>query len=151
MNSTISRFRQEDTESAAKVLLQFTQCQTLADRLTSFLASESHFFLVASMDDLWVGFAYAYELLRPDGDSMLFLYSIDVDPEHRRCGVATDMLAYLRQVAAQRRLKKLFVIVDRSNAAAMSFYRATGGIVEGGGSECFVYYPSCDTTNRALP
>jgi len=77
------------------------------------------------------GFAYAYELQRLDGNSMLFLYSIDVAPEYRRRGIATALLLHLRQAAGQGRMKKLFAIADRSNEAAVAFYRATGGIVEG--------------------
>jgi aminoglycoside 3-N-acetyltransferase I len=139
MNLIISRFRQEDSALAAKVMFAFTQNHAALDRLASFLAADSNFFLVATMGEHLVGFAYAYELARPDGDAMLFLYSIDVLPEHRRQGVATALLSYLRQVAAQRRLKKLFVIADRSNVAAVAFYQATGGIVEDGDSLCFVY------------
>ena len=146
----ISRLRSEDTESAAKILWQFTQRQTPADCLKAFLASDSHFFLAASIADAWVGFAYAYELPRPDDRSMLFLYSIDVASEYRRHGVGTALLSYLRRIAGQHGKKKLFAIADRSNDAAVSFYRATGGIVEGGDSLCIVY-PFHDPANVAQP
>lgn len=136
----ISRLRSEDAESAAKVLLQFTQRQAPTDCLQTFLTSDSHFFLAALIADACVGFAYAYELARPDGRSMLFLYSIDVASEYRRHGVASALLSYLCRIAGQRRAKELFAIADRSNDAAVSFYRATGGIVEGGDSLCFVYH-----------
>ena len=148
VNIVISRFRSEDAVAAAKLLLQFTGCPPRLDPLTAFLAADSHYFLVASMADEWVGFAYAYELSRPDGSSMLFLYSIDVHPDYRRRGIATGLLSYLRHVADQHRMKELFVIADRSNDAAASFYGATGGVVEGGDSLCFVY-PSRDAPNLA--
>lgn len=92
MNLVISRFRSEEVESAAKVLLRFAQRQPTVDQLRKFLASDTHFFLAASIDGAWVGFAYAYELPRPDGTSMLFLYSIEVATEYRRRGVATGRL-----------------------------------------------------------
>ena len=69
---------------------------------------------------------------------MLFLYSIEVAAEYRRQGVATALLAYLRRVADERRMKELFVIANRSNDAAVAFYKATGGVVEGE-DLCFVY------------
>ena len=148
MNIVISRFRSEDAGAAATVLLQFTGRPALLDRLTTFLAADSHYFLAASIADEWVGFAYAYELSRPDDTSMLFLYSIDVHSDYRRRGVATALLSYLRRVADQHRMKELFVIADRSNDAAVSFYGATGGVVEGGDSLCFVY-PSHDAPHVA--
>jgi aminoglycoside 3-N-acetyltransferase I len=148
VNIDISRFRSKDADAAATVLLQFTGRPPLLDRLPTFLAADSHYFLAASIANEWVGFAYAYELPRPDGTSMLFLYSMDVHPKYRRRGVATALLSYLRRVADQHRMKELFVIADRSDNAAVSFYGATGGIVEGGDSLCFVY-PSHDATNVA--
>jgi aminoglycoside 3-N-acetyltransferase I len=148
VNITISRFRSEDAGAAATVLLQFTGRPALLDRLTTFLAADSHYFLAASMADEWVGFAYAYELSRPDGASMLFLYSIDVHSDYRRRGVATALLSYLRRVADEHRMKELFVIANRSNDGAVSFYGATGGIVEGEDSLCFVY-PSHDAPKVA--
>lgn len=89
MNPVITRFRSEDVKSAGKVLLRFSERQPSVDQLRKFLDSDAHFFLAASIDGTWVGFAYAYELPRPDGSSMLFLYSIEVTSEYRRRGVAT--------------------------------------------------------------
>lgn len=139
MSPVITRFRSENIESARKVLLRFAERQPTADQLRKFLASELHFFLAASIDGAWVGFAYAYELPRPDGSSMLFLYSIDVASEYRRQGVATALLSYLRRVVDERRMKELFVIANCSNDAAVAFYRATGGVAEGEDCLCFVY------------
>jgi aminoglycoside 3-N-acetyltransferase I len=139
MDPVVSRFRSEDVESAGKVLLQFAERQPSVGQLRKFLASDTHLFLAASMDGSWAGFAYAYELPRPDGSSMLFLYSIDVSSAYRRRGVATAMLSYLRDVVDERHMKELFVIANRSNDAAMAFYRATGGVVEHGEDLCFVY------------
>ncbi len=145
MKPIISRFGSEDVESAAKVLSQFTQQQPPMDRLREFLALDTHYFVAASMAGSWAGWAYAYELTRPDGQSMLFLYSIEVAAEFRRQGVATAMLSYLRRVADERRMKELFVIANRSNDAAVAFYKATGGVVEGE-DLCFVY-PTKESAN----
>jgi aminoglycoside 3-N-acetyltransferase I len=139
MNPVVRRFRSEDIESAGKVLLRFAERQPTTDQLRKFLALDANLFLVASIDGAWVGFAYAYELSRPDGSSMLFLYSIDVASEYRRRGVATAMLSHLRDVVDEHGMKELFVLANRSNDAAVAFYRATGGIVEHGEDLCFVY------------
>ena len=139
MNIIVSRLGPSDAEFAAKVVSRFALFEASVERVALFLVSEAHFLIVAKVVDVAAGFAYAYELQRLDGNSMLFLYSIDVAPEYRRRGVATALLSHLRQAAGQGRMKKLFVVADRSNEAAVAFYRATGGIVEGGDSLCFVY------------
>ena len=136
---TISRFMQSDAASAAQVILQFTQREPPADRLKTFLASDAHLFLVAAIRDLQVGLAYAYELQRPEGDAMLFLYSIDVLPEYRRQGVATALLSHLRQLAAARQIKKLFAFTTHSNKAAVKFYQVTGGVMKNGDDLLFEY------------
>jgi len=147
MKPVILRFRSEDVESAAKVLLRFTPRQPPMDRLREFLTLDSHYFVAASMDGSSAGWAYACELPRPNGQSMLFLYSIEVAAEYRRQGVATAMLSYLRRVADEHRMKELFVIANRSNVAAVALYKATGGVVEGE-ELCFVY-PTKESASTA--
>ncbi len=141
MSVEIFRFRSADVRSASEVLLHFSERQPSDESLAAFLACDTHYFLAASDGEVWAGFAYAYELSRPDGRSMLFLYSIDVDPAYRRRGIGTAMLSYLLDVVEQRQMKELFVLADVSNEAAISFYRATGGVPEGRQGYCFVYYP----------
>ena len=150
MSIAISRLQGDQTHFAVDILRQFEVPQPRMDSLTKFLASDSHYFVAASLDNVCAGFAYAYELLRPDGSSMLFLYSIDVHPDFRRRGVATALVAFLRRVAEVRRMKELFVIAERSNEAAVALYRATGAVVEGGESLCFVYlvHDSAKTCNK---
>src|SRR5882724_5679211 len=97
----VSRFRSVDVHSAATVLRRFTHRQFPIDHLKQFLSAESHYFLAAKADGVWAGFAYGYELSRPDGESMLFLYSLEVLPEFRRQGVATELLANLRRIVEQ--------------------------------------------------
>lgn len=145
MNIVISRFGSDDASSAAAVWSQFARHPPPLDRLGEFLANDAHYFLAASLADAWVELAYAYELPRPDGAAMLFLYSLDVHPDYRRRGVATALLSFLRRIVAERGLAKLFVIADCANEPAVALYRATGGLVEHGESLCFVY-PSQEKT-----
>lgn len=148
MSLNVTRFRSEEAEVAACVLSQLANRSAPRERLKAFLAVDSHYFLAASIAGAWAGFAYAYELARPDGEVMLFLYGIDVSPEYRRRGVATAMLSYLRRMVRERKLKELFVLADRDNETAVAFYTATGGVAEGRASLCFVY-PGYDSSIAA--
>jgi hypothetical protein len=71
MNIPVIRFHSNELHTAAEVLEQFG---TPADMegLRTFLASDRHFFLAASMGSTWAGFSIGYELVRPDGTSMCF-------------------------------------------------------------------------------
>jgi aminoglycoside 3-N-acetyltransferase I len=75
-----------------------------------------------------VGFVYAHELLRRHGDrSMLLVYDLGVDEEHRRRGIATRLLRELESVARERGISTGFVLTEASNGAAMALYESVGG------------------------
>jgi L-amino acid N-acyltransferase YncA len=139
VNISISRLGAEDVPFAVTVLKRFNCQQPTFERLQAFLSSEQHFFVAALVAEECAGFAYAYDLPRPDGYSMLFLYSIDVLPEYRRCGVGRALVFFLRELAEARRMTELFVFTTRSNEAAVALCTATGGVVENGDDLCFVY------------
>jgi ribosomal protein S18 acetylase RimI-like enzyme len=139
MSYIISRLGIKDAPSAASVMSQFGRHLPPVEGLRSFLASNSHIFVVASAGDAIVGFAYAYDLQRPDGDTMLFLYSIDVAPEHRRRGVATALIRSLLQFGADRGSGKMFVLTPRSNEAAIALYRSAGGTPSNADTLLFEY------------
>lgn len=93
------------------------------------LADDRVLFVVALEGDRPVGFVLAYELLRRHGDrSKLFVYEVEVDPVHRRRGVASALLAELESLARARGIRRGWVLTDRSNEAAMALYRSAGGV-----------------------
>jgi ribosomal protein S18 acetylase RimI-like enzyme len=139
MNIEVSRLRDTDSQKAAEVLKEFS-VKFDVDHLHEFLASDRHFFVAAFISDAWAGYAYGYELVRPDYGAMLFLYSIDVLPQYRRQGVATALLSFMRTLAEKRGMEELFVFTTRSNKAAVELYKATGGIAENGDDLLFVYH-----------
>jgi ribosomal protein S18 acetylase RimI-like enzyme len=85
---------------------------------------------VAALDDgRAVGFVFAHELLRRQGDrSTLFVYDLGVDEEYRRRGVATRLLRELGAIAGERGIRTGFVLTEASNEAAMALYGSVGGV-----------------------
>ena len=70
---------------------------------------------------------------------MLFLYSLGVLPQHRRLGVGTALLSFLRTLAESAGMRELFVFTTRSNVDAVEFYKASGGIMENSDDLLFVF------------
>ncbi|MCF7530125.1 ribosomal protein S18-alanine N-acetyltransferase [Neisseria lisongii] len=58
------------------------------------------------------------------GESELHL--IATSPEHRRCGIASALLAHWFQTASAQHIERLFLEVRQSNAAAQNLYRKHG-------------------------
>jgi len=79
---------------------------------------------VAEVDGELAGFAYAHELPRVDGDTNVFLYELEVDERFRQRGIGRALVEEAKRLAAGRRM---FVLTEPDNEAAMRTYAAAGG------------------------
>jgi aminoglycoside 3-N-acetyltransferase I len=83
--------------------------------------------IVATDDDLPVGYIVGYLLDRVDRDQqMMFFYEIGVATSHRRRGIGTAMIAELKAVCRRSDVMKMWVPTGRSNIAATRLYTRTG-------------------------
>jgi ribosomal protein S18 acetylase RimI-like enzyme len=96
-------------------------------RATAHLADESLVNVVALEDAAPVGVTYGHVLRRFEAVS-LFIYSVDVIESHQRRGLAKAMIASLSAETAKGRWDEMFVLTNRSNAAAMALYASAGGV-----------------------
>ncbi|MFB7799319.1 GNAT family N-acetyltransferase [Isoptericola sp. NPDC056134] len=88
--------------------------------------------LARAADGSDVGFVSGVEMRHPDKDAELFLYELGVDAAWRRQGVATALLAALRDVALARGCRGMWTGTEADNAAALATYRAAGADVDDG-------------------
>ena len=95
-------------------------------RCEQLLAQPDNCLIAAMIDNIPVGLIVAYVIQRFRGDVM-FLYEIDVHPEHRRKAIARKLIEALKETCRTRKLKEIFVITEQSNVAAMRLYQKTGG------------------------
>src|SRR5437763_1808751 len=105
--------------------------RALAERepQTELLTDERTLFLAAFDDSTPIGFVLAYVLQRRHGDQEhLFVYEIGVRADVRRSGVGTALMQRLAGLARERGLRDAFLLTNESNAAAMAFYAAIGGV-----------------------
>ena len=97
------------------------------ERASQHLADEDLVNVVAVDDGEVVGFIYGHVLRRFEATSF-FIYSVDTAPSHQRRGVAKAMLAALSALGRSGRWDEMFVLTNRSNAAAMALYASAGGV-----------------------
>jgi ribosomal protein S18 acetylase RimI-like enzyme len=91
-----------------------------------FLHAPGHHLLLAMEGEQPVGFVSGVETTHPDKGTEMFLYELSVAPAHRRRGVATALVAALRERARERGCHGMWVGVEPGNEAALATYRAAG-------------------------
>jgi aminoglycoside 3-N-acetyltransferase I len=105
----------------------YTDQQPADDYLDGLLASSTFISLAAFADGRVVGGIAAYVLPKFEQvRSEIYIYDLAVDEAHRRQGVATGLIAELRQVAAERGAYMIFVQADREDGPAISLYTKLG-------------------------
>jgi ribosomal protein S18 acetylase RimI-like enzyme len=70
----------------------------------------------------------------------MLLYEIGVDDRFQRQGVGRSLINAITDLARAEGCEEMFVLTNRSNAAAMGLYETTGGVTEAGDEQMFVYY-----------
>ncbi|RPI21831.1 MAG: GNAT family N-acetyltransferase, partial [Actinobacteria bacterium] len=85
--------------------------------VTGFLGDAHGFAFAAEEGGAAVGFAYGHLLDRPDGRRAVLLYEVEVDPAHRRRGIATALVAAVLQHGALSDAFEVWVLADPENAA----------------------------------
>lgn len=133
-----------DEDLLARAYAAIGEDRPPVERRRALLANPA-FVGVAAMGPEPVGFAWGHVLAHPEGDALL-LYSIDVAEDARRQGAARAMVEAMKALAAARGCYEMWVPTNRSNAAAMALYRATGGVSEAD-DEVIFGFPLGDRTS----
>jgi ribosomal protein S18 acetylase RimI-like enzyme len=83
-------------------------------------------FAAVDGDDV-VGCAYGHELVHPDGERTMLLYSLDVAEPSRRRGIGRQLVDAFTAHARDRGCTEVWVLTEHENAAALATYAAAGG------------------------
>ena len=92
-----------------------------------FLSDPTTVALVAHTGDRVAGWAWGYRQIRPDGDTMLLLYELDVVAEERRKGIGTSLVDAFLELGQREGHRRMWVLTEIDNEAAIALYEATGG------------------------
>jgi len=114
-----------DEELLASAVRVFRSSPAIAPDL--FLEDpRSHLFVALDGDEV-IGWAYGYELFRPEGRWMMFMQQIDVIAERRREGVGRTLLDRFVELARSKGHQKMWLYTDAGNEAARRLYDGAGG------------------------
>lgn len=93
----------------------------------SLLARDSFVALVALKDNDLVGALTAYILPKPEqARGEMYVYDLAVSHEHRRSGIATQLMTSLRPIARAENCHVIFVQADHGDVPAIRLYESLG-------------------------
>lgn len=105
----------------------YTQAPPPDAYLLDLLVKEHVIALVAIAAGQVVGGLVAYELDKFErARRELYIYDLAVEETHRRQGIATALIEYLRTIAAQRAVWVVYVQADYGDTAAIALYEKLG-------------------------
>jgi aminoglycoside 3-N-acetyltransferase I len=92
------------------------------------LLGQQHFIALVALDgDTVVGGLVAYELQKfEQARKELYIYDLAVSAEHRRKGIATNLIRTLQGVAKARGVYVIFVQADMGDTPAIRLYESLG-------------------------
>ena len=87
--------------------------------------------IVAEMDSAICGYAVLHHIIRPENPAkweqdFLDIDEFGVDEACRRQGIATEMIAFIREFAANRGYSRIELNMWEFNKEALAFYEAVG-------------------------
>ena len=129
MNETVIRPLTLTLDDAAALLaverVSLQDSQYTAAEALAVLHQPDHWAYVAGPKDACVGFLFCFLSPGPDGPQ-LELDMLGVAPEHRRRGLASRLVDYACQQAAQRGVTRARAIVERGNSASRCAFERAG-------------------------
>lgn len=102
------------------------------ERLVAFVFTQSHVILIADAGGKARGFLLLLDAM-PDEVTLApqaFVAYMAVEPEERRRGIATALLARAEEIARERKLPALAMMVTQENEAALRVYERAGFVTE---------------------
>lgn len=106
-------------------------CQELQDFLYAQFTDPGSDVIVADLDGTICGFATVAYIHRPESPynlarSYYHVEEFGVSPDHRRMGIATALVDFMKREAAAKGLPRIELDAWEFNQSAMSFYEAAG-------------------------
>jgi GNAT superfamily N-acetyltransferase len=121
----IRRLRPGDEPTLQNVCSRYKSRVPSDEEAARVLALDGLHIWIAEVDRELAGFAYAHELQRIDGDTMVFLYELEVDERFRRRGLGRALVQEAQTLAAGRRA---FVLTGLANEPGQRTYASVGGV-----------------------
>lgn len=105
----------------------YTGAQPSDSYLEKLLGGAQFIALAAVQGEVVIGGLAAYQLDKFEQErSEIYIYDLAVDAEHRRRGVATELITELKTIAAERQVYVIFVQADYDDDDAIALYTKLG-------------------------
>lgn len=116
----------QDEQLLVDAVLLFENTKLSAAEARFHLTDATQVYAVARCEGVIAGFLYGYVLCR-FSKKVLFIYSVEVAADAGRQGIASGMIAALKEKGRSGAWQEMFVLTNSSNEAAMALYRRAGG------------------------
>ena len=106
-------------------------CEEMRDRIYTIFENEDRAVIAALVDSEICGFATVIYEIKPQSpyNNERRIYHIEefgVDKDHRRCGVATSIVEFLKKDALEKGFERMELDMWSFNESAYAFYQAVG-------------------------
>ena len=128
-NLIVRRLSSSDEEIARQIAAEFLHRPLVASaHLANLLADERNIVLAALRGNALIGFLVAHVIPNLSGQTLVYLYEIEVVESERRMGVATRIVSMLEDICRARGAARIWVGSSLSNTAACALWASTGAI-----------------------
>ena len=107
--------------------------------LNAFLEEKNTYGYIAKEDNIIVGFAFGYVLLKPNGIKDFYLHAIDIISEFQGKGYGTKLMNFIKKYIKEIKCRKMFLITNKSNISACKCYEKAGGVNNSDDEIVYVY------------
>lgn len=98
------------------------------ENVRAFFAQPQNWLFACLEDGRILGFCQGYECPRlNDAGGLLYIHELAVLPSYRRQGIGKTMLNMLKILCRLSGIRRIFLITQRSNAAAAALYESVRG------------------------
>lgn len=128
----IGRVQARDLDAIGRLHAHFwgevSNVEAMASTLERLDADPDHILLAARIDGRCVGTVTGAVChgLYGGSDSYLVIEDLVVDPDNRRCGVASALLGQIERFARERSCKQMIVLTESCRDDAVGLYESAG-------------------------
>lgn len=150
MELTITKLGSEDVSLARTLVKRFHGTEPSEEYLRGLLENRQNLLIAGQVGAEVAGFVWGHWLDRLRMECpQLFVYEVEVAPEHRRRGIGTRLMERVLAEATPA-AADVFVFTNHSNEGAVAFYKALAGSVKNGDDLQFVWERGTDSGTRSV-
>lgn len=138
MKNQVVRLKESDHVLASQLTeTMLNEPSAPKEQLIELLSDHRNIVLACLFDGAPIGYLIAHRFPSLSGDRLVYLYDIEVAPDHRRHGVGTSLVEALIEICRSERVDSIWVGSASDNVAACMLWDRTGATK---GSERYVEF-----------